>query len=117
MLSNTYNQSSVISTHVRHNAKVFIMKKFLGIVVLVLGFICLHQNHTIAEDYMSDEKCAELAGNANTDYAARNIIRNCRFQEKVFMSIMYEPELKCAIKSGKAKTEVAARRIYRNCNY
>ena len=85
--------------------------------VLVIGFICLHQNPTIAEDYMSDEKCAELAGNANTDYAARNIIRKCGFQEKVFMSIMYEPELKCAIKSGKAKTEVAARRIYRKCNY
>ena len=93
------------------------MKKLLGIVVLVLGFIFLHQNHTIAEDYMSNEKCAELAGTANTDYAARKILRKCRFQEKVLMSIMYNPDLKCAIKSGKAKTEVAARRIYRKCNY
>ena len=34
--SNTYKQLSVISTQVRHNAKVFIMKKLLGIVILGL---------------------------------------------------------------------------------
>ena len=92
------------------------MKKILLIVFLVSGFILLYQNDTLAEVLMSDEKCAELAGTANTDYAARKIYWECGFQEKVFLSIMYSPELKCAIKSGKAKTEAAAIRIYRNCN-
>tara|TARA_B110000285_G_C14786375_1_gene450935 strand:- start:385 stop:663 length:279 start_codon:yes stop_codon:yes gene_type:complete len=92
------------------------MKKLLGIVFLVSGFILLYQNHTLAEGFMSDEKCAELSGTANTDYAARKIYRECGYQEKVFLSIMYSPGLKCAIKSGKSKTEEAAIRIYRDCN-
>jgi len=91
------------------------MKKLLGILVLGLGFMVFVQNQASA-DYMSEEKCAELAGEAHTDYAARKIFLECDFQKEVTFSIMYGPDLKCAIKSGKAKTESAARKIWYSCS-
>jgi len=93
------------------------MKKILGIAILGLGFISLHHSPTIAIEYMSDEKCAELSGKAYTDYAASEIYMICGSQEKVFLSVMYDQELKCAIKAGKARTEAAARNIMIDCDY
>ena len=87
------------------------MKKLLGIVVLYLLWL----TPVAANEWMSDEKCAELAGEANTDFAARKISRECGFQEAVLLSIMYDDDLKCAIKAGKAKTERAAREVWRSC--
>ena len=90
------------------------MKRLLAIIVLSFGFTVLIQIEASA-DYMSDAKCAELAGEANTDFAARKISRECGFQEAVLLSIMYDDDLKCAIKAGKAKTERAARKVWRSC--
>lgn len=90
------------------------MKKILGILVLGLGFLLFDQNQASAA-YISDEKCADLAGDANTDWASGRIYLECKRQEEVFFSIMYEPRLKCAIKAGKAKTRNAALKIWRAC--
>ena len=87
------------------------MKKLLGILVLGL----LLGGNAYADSYLSDEKCASLAGEANTNYSARIIINKCRWQRDVMFSFNYDEDLKCAIKSGKAKTEYAAQKIYRDC--
>ena len=87
------------------------MKKLLGILVLGLLF----SGSAYADSYLSDEKCASLAGEANTNYSARIIINKCRWQRDVMFSFNYDEDLKCAIKSGKAKTEYAAQKIYRDC--
>ena len=55
----------------RKDAKVF-RDLGSGFWVLGLGFMVFVQNQAGA-DYMSDEKCAELAGKAYTDYVARQI--------------------------------------------
>ncbi|MDA8567231.1 hypothetical protein N9K63_00175 [Candidatus Pelagibacter bacterium] len=87
------------------------MKKILSILVLSL----LLSGNAYADSYLSDEKCASLAGEANTNYSARIIINKCRWQRDVMFSFNYDEDLKCAIKSGKAKTEYAAQKIYRDC--
>ena len=88
------------------------MKKLFS-TILVLGF--LFSVNAYADSYLSDEKCASLAGEANTNYSARIIINKCRWQRDVMFSFNYDEDLKCAIKSGKAKTEYAAQKIYRDC--
>ena len=87
------------------------MKKLLGIVVLYLLWL----TPVAANEWMSDEKCAELAGDAKTDWAAEQIIDDCSYQKKVTFAFQYDSDLKCAIKAGKARTETAAEEIYDNC--
>ena len=53
------------------------MKKLLGIVVLYLLWL----TPVAANEWMSDEKCAELAGDAKTDWAAEQIIDDCSYQK------------------------------------
>ena len=87
------------------------MKKLLAIVVVSLLWL----TPIAADEYISDEKCAEIAGDARTDWAAKMIIDDCFWHEKVTFSFQYNTFLKCAIKAGKARTETAAEEIYDNC--
>ena len=87
------------------------MKKLLWIVVLGLLWL----TPIVADEYISDEKCADIAGDARTDWAAKMIIEDCFWHEKVTFSFQYSTFLKCAIKAGKARTETAAEEIYDNC--
>ena len=90
------------------------MKNYLIIIFFLNLFWFLPVN---AEEYLSDEKCAELAGDAKTDWAANEILDECYLQEKVMFQFQYRDDLKCAIKSGKARTETAAVEIYDSCVY
>ena len=87
------------------------MNKLLGLVVIYLLWL----TPVNAKEYISDEKCSALAGDAKTDWAAEQIIDDCSYQKKVTFSFQYDRELKCAIKAGKARTETAAEEIYDNC--
>ena len=80
---------------------------------MILGLLWF--TPVVAKEYISDEKCAEIAGDARTDWAAEQILDDCFWHEKVTFSFQYSTYLKCAIKAGKARTETAAEEIYDNC--
>ena len=80
------------------------MKKLLGILVIGL----LWCNVGFAEDR---ETCAEYAGKAMTEGAARSIMGACLNSDGFTKSKRF----KCAIKSGKANTPSAARSIMGAC--